>query len=383
MNKTRLLWLLLLALVLVACGGGPAGGPGGDNEAEGNNAAATDGEIVLAEELNVYNWPDYINEQVLADYEAEYGVKITYDTYASNEDLLTKLQAGAAGYDVIFPSDFMVGQMIDLDLLAEIDVSQMPNFAHINEAFRDAPFDPGNQHCIPYQWGTTGITYRAGHPFFTENPPDSWAYIYEPELLEQYAGEGVNVLNDQRELMGTALVYLGYSLNTQDRAELEAARDLILRAKPYWKTFNSEDYEDSLMVPDEIVISHAWSGDAFGAYYATYNEETQDGNWYYIIPKEGGVKWLDNVCIPKSSTRYETAVHFLNYLMEPEVAAAITNFTYYASPNDAAKPFITEEILNDPGIYPPDDVLVKLEWLADVGDAVFIYDEMWTAIKGQ
>lgn len=381
MKKIYVLWLLLLTLVLAACGGGPSGGPG-NNETD-TDSDNGDGEVELADELSVYNWTDYIDEEILANYEAEYGVRIIYDTFASNEDLLAKLQAGAAGYDVIFPSDYMVAQMIDLDLLAEIDVNEMPNFANVSDDFRDAPFDPGNQHCVPYQWGTTGIAYRAGHPYFEENTPDSWAYIFEPELLEQYADGGINVLNDQRELLSAALAYLGYDLNTQDRAELEAARDLILAAKPYWKTFNSEDYEDSLMIPDEVVISHSWSGDASGAYYATYNEETEDGNWYYAIPKEGGVKWMDNGCITKSSTRYDTAVHFLNYLMEAEVAAAVTNYTYYGSPNEAALPFILEEITGDPSIFPPEETLSKLQWLEDPGEAVFIYDEMWTAIKGQ
>lgn len=381
MKKIRLLWLLLLALVLVACGGGPSGGPG-NNEAN-TDTESEDGEVLLADELSVYNWTDYIDEGIITAYEEEYGVTIIYDTFASNEDLLAKLQAGAAGYDVIFPSDYMVAQMIDLGLLAEIDVNEIPNFANIGDDFRDAPFDPGNQHCVPYQWGTTGIAYRAGHPFFDENPPDSWAYLFDPTLLEQYSDGGINVLNDQRELLSAALAYLGLDLNTQERADLEAARDLILQAKPYWKTFNSEDYEDSLMVADEVVLSHSWSGDASGAYYATYNEETEDGNWYFAIPKEGGVKWMDNACITKSSQRYDTAVHFINYLLDAEVAAAVTNYTYYGSPNEAAKEFILEEITNDPSIFPPEETLAKLQWLDDPGDAVFIYDEMWTAIKGQ
>jgi len=381
MKKIRLLWLLLLALVLVACGGGPSGGPSG-NEAN-TDAEDDDGEIVLADELSVYNWTDYIDEEIITAYEEEYGVTIIYDTFASNEDLLAKLQAGAAGYDVIFPSDYMVAQMIDLDLLAEIDVNEISNFANIGDDFRDAPFDPGNQHCVPYQWGTTGIAYRAGHPFFDENPPDSWAYLFDPALLEQYSDGGINVLNDQRELLSAALAYLGLDLNTKERADLEAARDLILQAKPYWKTFNSEDYEDSLMVADEVVLSHSWSGDASGAYYATYNEETEDGNWYFAIPQEGGVKWMDNACITKSSQRYDTAVHFINYLLDAEVAAAVTNYTYYGSPNEAAKAFILEEITNDPSIFPAEETLAKLQWLDDPGDAVFIYDEMWTAIKGQ
>lgn len=373
-----LLWLLIALLALLAaCGGGPGGGPATDEPAAGN------GEPQLASQLSVYNWSEYIDEALLTEYEATYGVDIIYDTFASNEDLLAKLQAGATGYDVIFPSDYMVAQMIELGLLAEIDTADIPNFANISDDFKDAPFDPGNAHCVPYQWGTTGIGYRAGNPFFDENTPTSWAYIFEPDLLEQYADGGINVLNDQRELLAAALFYLGHDPNTQDRAHLEEARDVILRAKPYWKTFNSEDYDDSLLIPDEVVATHGWSGDVANAYWSTYDDAAEDGNWYYAIPQEGAVKWLDNICITAASQRYETALHFMNYLLDAENGAAITNFTYYASPNEAAKEFIDPAILNDASIFPPADVQAKLEWLTDVGDAVFIYDEMWTAIKSQ
>lgn len=382
--KRLLIVLLVLTLVLVlsACAGGPAGGPDSSSNDTGDTGASTNAGPQLAAQLSVYNWDDYIDEEVLAAYEEQYGVELIYDTYASNEDLLAKLQAGATGYDVIFPSDYMVNQMLELGLLAEINTSDLSNWSNINPAFHNPPFDPNNGHCIPYQWGTTGITYRAGDPYFEENTPDSWRYLFDPAVLEQYSGRGVNALNDQRELMGAALAYLGYSVNETDRAHLEEARDIILQAKPYWKTFNSEDYDDSLLIPDEVVLSHSWSGDAANAYWSTYDDATEDGNWYYAIPQEGGVRWVDNVCITASSERYATALHFLNYLLEPEVSAAITNFTYYASPNDAAKAFIEADILNDPGIYPSQAVFDKLEWLRDVGDAIFIYDEMWTAIKG-
>jgi spermidine/putrescine-binding protein len=373
------LFLLFVTLLLVACGGGPGGGPATSTPltpATPEAGQPVDNTPQLARELNVINWPDYIAEEVLAQYEEQYGVRIVYDNFASNEDLLAKMQAGATGYDVIFPSDYMVAQMIELGMLAEIDLARIPNFANTDEDFRDAPFDPGNRHCIPYQWGTTGIAYRAGHPFFEENPPDSWAYLFDPELLQQYSAGGINVLDDQRELMAAALLYLGLPLNSTDRAELEQARDVIMRAKPYWKTFNSSDYDYNLLATDEVVLSHSWSGDAANAAQIT------DGNWQYAIPKEGAVVWLDNACIPASSSRYDTALHFLNYLLDPQVGAAITNFTYFASPNEAALPYIDEEITSDPGTYPPEEVMRKLDWLYDVGDAIFIYDEMWTQIKG-
>lgn len=377
------IWIVLLAtavLLLAACGGGPGGGPG---SGEATAAPGSDAAPQLASELSVYNWADYIDEELLTQYEEEYGVKIIYDTFASNEDLLAKLQAGATGYDVIVPSDYMVAQMIELGLLAEIDADAVPNFANIDEDFKNAPFDPGNQHCLPYQWGTTGIAYRAGHPYFEENPPDSWAYLFDPELLAQYADGGINVLNDQRELIGAALLYLGYSPNSTERSQLEEARDVIVRAKPYWKTFNSEDYDDSLLIADEVVLSQSWSGDAANAYWSTYSDETEDGNWYYAIPQEGAVKWMDNICITASSPKKDTALHFINYLLDAENGAAITNFTYFASPNEAAKAYIEPDILADPGIFPPPEVEAKLQWLNELGDGLFTWDEMWTAIKGQ
>jgi spermidine/putrescine-binding protein len=387
MKKLIPVALLIFALILNACGGGP-GGPGGGPAAAPAQAtiapaAEVDAGPQLAAQLSVYNWSGYIDEDLLAQYEQEYGVEIIYDTYGSNEDLLAKLQAGATGYDVIFPSDYMVAQMIELGLLAQIDTAQLSNFGNLDPQFLSAPFDPGNQHCVPYQWGTTGIAYQRTHPAFAETAPDSWAFLFEPAQLEQYASAGINVLNDQRELLSAALFYLGHDPNTTERAELEAARDLILAAKPYWKTFNSEDYENALMIPGEVVISHAWSGDAATAYWATYDEATGNSEWAYAIPTEGAVKWLDSICIPASSQRYGTALHFMNYMLDAENAAAVTNTTYYASPSAAALPYIDEEILDDPGIFPPDAVMAGLEWLHEVGDAIFIYDEMWTAIKGQ
>ncbi len=394
-KKLWLLFIVLLAAALVACGGGPAGGPATDSEDTSSDAEETSSEggeetavedsgPQLADTLSVYNWADYIDQDMVAAYEEEYGVDVIYDEYSSNEDLLAKLQAGATGYDVIFPSDYMVAIMIDLGLLHKIDTGALSNYGNLDPQFLGAPFDPGNEYCVPYYWGTTGIGYRAGHPFFEENEPDSWAYVFDPELLEQYADGGINVLNDPRELTAAALIYLGYDPNTTNPDELNEARDLMLNAKPYWKTFNSDDYPSSLLVPDEVVLTHGWSGGVATAYYETYDEETEDGNWYYAIPQEGAVKWLDNICITADTERYETAMHFMNYLLEPEVAGTITNYVYYSSPNAAANEFIDEELLNDPSVYPPADVQEKLVWLTEVSEeALPLYDELWTAVKSQ
>lgn len=376
MYKKITLVMIIALLALAACSGGP-GGPAGD---EPNTDSG--GETALAEELSVYNWADYIDEEVITAYEEEYGVNIIYDTYASNEDLLAKMQAGAEGYDVIFPSDYMVSIMIDLDLLAEINTDDLANVSNMNAQFMNAPFDPGNQHCVPYQWGTTGLGYRAGNAYFEENPPTSWATLFDPAILEEYAGDGINVLNDPRELPAAAAIYLGYDPNTTNPDELDHILETILAAKPYWKTFNSEDYASSLLVPDEVILSHGWSGGVAQAYYETYDDTAEDGNWYYSIPEEGAVKWLDNICITKSTQNYNTALHFMNYLIDAEVGAAITNFTYYGSPNLAANEHILPEILEDESIYPPEAVQAKLSWLTEVDDeSALLYDELWTAVK--
>jgi spermidine/putrescine-binding protein len=389
--------LLTLSLILGACGAAPTQEAAPAQEeaapaAEGETAAggeaeeaapeSKEGQPELASELSVYNWADYIDESLLQKYEEEYGVKIIYDTFASNEDLLAKLQAGATGYDVIVPSDYMVAQMIELGLLAEIDHNNIPNLKNITPFNLDAPYDPGNKHCVPYQWGTTGLAYQteaAG-----DNPPASWGAILDPAQAQKWAeAGGINVLNDQRELMAIALKYLGYSLNDKDEAHLEEAKNVILGAKPYIKTFNSEDYDDSLLIPGEVAISHAWSGDAAKAIYETTDEASGESEWGYVIPEEGAMVWQDNFCVTATSEKKATAEHFMNFMLEAENAAAVTNYTYYASPNEAARAHILPEILEDPGIYPSEETLQKLEWAESLGETIFVYDRIWTEIKSQ
>lgn len=401
MNQKWLLALLIVVLALVAaqCGGtAPAPAPegeadqpaasegGGETAVESEPAAeaaeAGSDEVELAPELSVYNWADYIDESILEKYEQEYGVEIIYDTFASNEDLLAKLQAGATGYDVIFPSDYMVTQMIDLGMLAEINHDNIPNLKNLDAKFQDPPNDPGNKHCAPYQWGTTGIAYRTD--VFGDEVPDSWAYIFDPEQAQKWAeAGGINVLNDQRELIGSALKYLGYSLNDTDETHLQEARDLILAVKPYIKSFNSEDYDDSLMVPGEVILSHAWNGDAAQTIWKTADEETGESPWAFVVPKEGAFVYHESMCIPVTSTRKETAEHFINFILDAENGATITNYTYYASANAAAREFILPEILEDPSIYPSEEAFQKLEWGQPLGEAIFIYDRVWTEVKSQ
>jgi len=322
----------------------------------------------LAKELYVFNWSEYIDPQVYEDFETEFGVHITEDTFASNEELLAKLQAGAAGYDIIVPSDYMVEIMIAEDMLAALDLSNIPNRSKLYPRFQDPPYDPGNTYCIPYQWGTTGIGYNSDE---FEEPPDSWAYLFDPEMVGQYAGK-MSMLNDPRESTGAALKYLGYSLNTTDPDELEEAKQLLLQQKEWVTTYDNDQYEDLLMSGDTI-IALSWSGDVFMA-------AVEDERLWYIIPQEGGTVWADNLCIPVTSPNKHTAELFINYLLRPEVAAKISNFTWYASPVQAAEEYIDPEILEEPAIYPPPEVMERLEWIEDVGEANALYDRIWTEV---
>jgi spermidine/putrescine-binding protein len=342
-----LMLVTIFILVLSGCGG------------------AKEGE--LAEELYLYNWSEYIDPAIFDDFEAEYGVKVIEDTFSSNEELLAKLQAGATGFDLIVPSDYMVEIMIEEDLLAKIDHTSIPNLENLSDLFKNPPYDPELEYCVPYQWGTTGIGYNSE---IVE--PDSWAYIFDPAIAAEYAGQ-ITMLNDSRESIGAALKYLGYSLNSTNEAELEEAKQLLIEIKPFLFSYDSDQFED-LIVADEVVYGHGYSGDYFAA-------AVEDERVWYVIPQEGATVWADNLCIPKTSKARYTAELFINFILQPENAAKITNYTWFGSPVETANEFIDPEILEEPAIYPPPEVMAKLEWIEDIGEATPLYERIWTEVK--
>ncbi len=362
-------WIALpTLLILTACAKATEAPPAAQPE------ATAAGEQGLADQLFVFNWSEYMDPDLPGQYADEFGVNVVLDYYDSNEDLLAKLQAGGTGYDVIFPSDYMIAQMIDLGLLAELDMSNIPNVVNVAPENMHPAYDPENKYSVAYFWGTTGIGYDTS---VVDPAPDSWAWIFEPEILQQYADQGVNVLDDQRELIGAALKYLGYSLNSANEAELMEAQDLMMTAREYWTSFDSTGYIDNLMIPGEIVLTHAWNGDVIAA-------QADNENWAYAIPKEGGLRWQDNMAIPASVTGIQkrTAEHFINWLLDPEIAGQNTNYVFYASANEAANPYIDPELLDDPSAYPPAEVLAKLEWAEPLStETLNLYDRIWTEVK--
>lgn len=372
MNRIKLMALLgVTALVVASCGSddddgeGAAGGDGGD-EAVTCEVGATDGDLAL------FNWSEYIDPELISAFEEEYGVSVTEDFYPSNEEMLARVQEGAE-FDLIVPSDYMVSIMIEEGLLTELDKDALPNMENLADRFAsDLPFDPENAFSVPYQWGTTGLGVDLA--VLGEDFPRSWGLIFDPELSEQYAGK-ISMLDDPRETVGAALKYLGYSLNSTSADELAEAEALLAEAIPRLAAFESDQY-DELLVQGETAIAHGFSGNLFVAF------DEGDSEYEYFVPEEGGTQWVDTMAIPKGAPHPCTAHTFINFLLDAENGAALSNWNYYASPNAAAEELIDPEILEDPAIYPDEELSERLEFIEDTGDFEIEYTDALTRARG-
>lgn len=315
--------------------------------------------------LNVYNWSDYIDPDVVTAFEKEYQVKVNYDTFASNEELLAKLEGGAQGYDVIFPSDYMVELMVEGGMLTTLDHTQIPNFRGVDPKFADPPYDPGSKHSIAFTYGTSGIGYNADE---VTDEINSWEAFWNPK----YAGR-ILLLDDVREVFGFAFKYLGYSVNDTVPAHLEEAKALLMRQKESLLKYESTMNKD-LLLNREALISHYWAGDM-------YQIMDEDTSFAFTIPVEGAVLFTDCMAIPVSAPHKDLAHKFINYILKPDVAGKIVNKVWYAMPIPAALEYVDEEISSDPNIFPPDEILARCEFLTDLGDYNQTLDRAWTELK--
>lgn len=375
------LFVALAGLLVASCGGSD-----GDVQAaaDGCEAGVVDGD------LNLYNWTEYIPygsiaedfevDDLIAGFEEEYGVEVVLSEYESNEAMLQQVEAGGAPYDLVVPSDYMVSLMADSGLLVELNKDAIPNLSNLDPTFTGLPFDPDGAYSVPYQWGTTGIGFS--YDVIDDSEGISWAIIFDPDQRAAYAGQ-ISMLDDSRETLGAALKYLGYSLNTTSQDELDEAAQLIKDTTADLATFSSAGYED-LLVEGTTVVAHGWNGDFFAAYDGA---STDDYDAYedfgFAVPDEGGVVWVDNMAIPTTSESPCTAHAFINYILDAENGATLTNYNYYASPNAAAEEFIYPEILEDPSIYPPDELFEdgSLEFLEDLGDFTTNYEDAFVEAK--
>ncbi|MFD3190232.1 polyamine ABC transporter substrate-binding protein [Sedimentitalea sp. HM32M-2] len=319
-------------------------------------AAAADGI------LNVYNWSDYIAEDTIAKFEAETGISVNYDVFDSNEVLEAKMLTGASGYDVVVPSIEFMARQAQAGVFAEIDKAALSNYGNLDQGILDiiAVNDPGNTHGVPYMMFTTGIGYNVKDVAarIDADKIGSWDMIFDPETVAKLADCGVAVLDSPSEIMAPALNYLGLDPNSEDKGDLQKATDLLMSVRAHIRYFHSSQYINDLANGD-ICVAVGYSGDVLQARDRAA-EAGQGVEVAYAIPKEGGQVGFDMLAVPDDAPNPENALKFINFILQPQIAADITNYVYYANPNTAATEFVVPEVAGDPGIYPPADVAAKL-----------------------
>jgi spermidine/putrescine transport system substrate-binding protein len=320
--------------------------------------------------LRLFIWSEYIDPAVVADFEKANQCKVVIDLYEDAESMMSKVQAAGGGtFDVVVPPDHMVQPMVKLKLLAPLRKEAIPNLKHIDPKFLKPPFDPENKFTVPYQWGTVGIYARVEKGKTLE---PTWGLIFN---AKQQTGPFM-LIDSMRDTIGAALKYKGHSFNSVNPVELKEARDLVLTAKKRAISFGGSVGNKNQVVSKAARAAIVYSGEAARGM-------AEDKETVYLIPREGSQIWLDNLVILANAPHKELAEKFLNFCLDPDVAARVSNFTQFSTPNLTARGKIQPELLNNPAIYPPAEVMAKLEFLSDLGANLRLYDEIWTQIKSR
>lgn len=368
--KLRTLVISLAACGLAACGG---------KESDAAPERASGGRV------NVYNWSDYIAEDTLPNFQEATGIRVTYDVFDSNELLETKLLAGSSGYDVVVPTLNFLGRQIQAGVFLPLDKTKLPNYANLDPALmkRLELQDPGNQYAVPYMWGTTGIGYNVDKieaAFGSTDIANSLDIVFKPENIAKLKDCGVTLLDTPSEIIPIALNYLGEDPNSTDPAVIDKAAELLKSIRPYIGNFHSSQYIDALANGDTCLVV-GWSGDIIQA--RDRAEEAGNGvKVAYAIPKEGAPQWFDMLAIPKDAKNLDNAYTFINYLLDPQVAANNSNYISYPNAVSASTALIDENITSDPTIYPPPEVAGKLFTFAIIPPEVDRqYTRIWTELK--
>ena len=334
--------------------------------------------------LHVFNWSDYIAEDTVPNFEKQSGIKVTYDVFDSNDVLETRLLAGSSGFDVVVPSASFLERQIKAGVFQKLDKSQIPNLKYMDPDImnRVGLHDPNNEYSVPYLWGTTGIGYNEDKikKILGDARPDSWNYLYDPKLAAKFKDCGISLLDAPDEILKTVLAWLGRDPNSQKEEDLKAAEEKLMPIRPFVRKIHSSQYIDDLANGD-LCIAVGWSGDILQARDRA-EEAGQGVKIKYAIPKEGTIVWFDMLAIPADAKHPKNAHAFINYLMEPQVAANNSNFVNYANGNAASLPMVSEEVKNDPGIYPTPEVKAKLfPSLAYGEDFQRLMNRMWTKFQ--
>ena len=314
--------------------------------------------------LNLYIWSNYIAPETVQKFEKRYGVQVNVDLYDTNEALLAKVQAGNASYDLLCPSNYPIEILLHQNLLRPLDHSALPHFKNLDARFLDKEYDRGNRYSIPYFWGTCGIGYNRAKV----GTIDSWASLWDPRYKQK-----ILMLDDARETLGATLKWKGHSANTRDLGLLEETKRLLLLQKPLVRTYNSSNFEDVLLSGD-VWLAQGWNGQIAKAI-------DQDKNLEFVIPKEGGTFFVDSLVIPASAPHPALAHQFIDFILEAEISAEICRTMRYSSPNRAALDLLPPEIRRNPAIFPPEDVVGRLELVQDLGETTVLYDRIWTEVK--
>ncbi len=342
----------VMALALTACGK--------KDEAQQAQQSAEPG----AEEkvLHVYNWSDYIAEDTIDKFQEQTGIKVTYDVFDSNDTVETKLLAGNSGFDVVVPSASFLERQIKAGVFQKLDKSQLPNLKNMDPDImqRVGLHDPNNEYAVPYMWGTTGIGYNEEKikKILGDKPLDSWDYLFDPKQAAKFKDCGIAVLDAPDEVLKIVLAWMGRDPNSQKEEDLAAAQEKLMAIRPYIRKIHSSQYIDDLAT-GELCLALGWSGDILQA--RDRAAEANNGVVVkYSIPKEGAIVWFDMLAIPADAKHPKNAHAFINYLLDPQVAANNSNFVNYANGNNASLPMVKDEVKNDPGIYPTPEVKAKL-----------------------
>ena len=361
--------LLGTSAFLAACssGGAASGAP-----SAGGSAPAAD----VGTEFFLYNWSEYVAPENIDAYKAEFGItNFVYDIFSNNEELIAKLQGGASGYDVCCPTAEYVPGMVDEGFVAKLDKSRLPNLSHINAKFKGQWWDPNDEYLIPKDWGTTGVLYQKSA---LSKEPASWQDFYDA-IKGEASGKTVFV-----DSMGDVFVFplkmLGYSLNTETESELEEARRILLDVAPHILALDSENYGTKIAT-GEATQALGWTG-VMGTQMSDLIEADDAA---YLNPSEGTLYWMDSWVLLADAPHVDAAYAFLDFIHRPDVQAKETNYNLYATPNDAAKELVDPEVLNNPAVFPPDDVFAKLEGAQDTSgneQRIDIWEESKSALGG-
>lgn len=317
--------------------------------------------------LNIYNWGDYIDPELIDQFEKESGIKVVYQTFDSNEAMLTKIEQGGTTYDIAVPSDYAIAKMIEEDIVLPIDQAKVPNLKNIDSRFLNLSFDPGNRYSIPYFWGTVGIVYN--QKLIGDKKPTSWKDLWDPSLKNQ-----ILLADGAREVMGMSLNSLGYSLNETDEPKLQAAKANLMKLTPNIKAIVGDEIK-LLLANEEAGLGVVWSGDA--------NEiMSENENLNYVIPKEGSNVWFDNVVIPKTAKNVDGAHEFINFMLDPKNAAKNADYVGYSTPNEAALKLLDRDVREDKRFYPDKQVTDTLEVYENLGKEMLAhYNELFLEFK--